>query len=118
MKFNDIRRFAGTTPSELVDYFRDNLSGALRQLSICLRNLTLSDNFTGFRASDIVVPAATVVEIPNGMTDGTVPTHYLIVNQTGAGQIVRASTTWTKNYVYIENVHATEDATVSIQFLR
>lgn len=89
----------------------------VRQLARGFSNLNFDDNFRCW-SDTIEIPANTETRLSNKFRDGTVPTSYLIVDQTGGGNVMRGPTPWTTGYVYLKNYDATNDATLTVKFFK
>lgn len=89
----------------------------IRQLTRGFTKLNFDDNFVCW-SDTIEIPANTETRLSNKFRDGTVPTSYLIVDQTGGGSVMRGPTSWTEGYVYLKNYHATNPATLTVKFFK
>lgn len=83
-------------------------------LSAILRRLSFENNFE-CREVDVTIPAASEVSVRNPFRGGRVPSHYLIVSQTGGGNIRKGPTAWDANYLYFKNHHAVDSTSGTIK---
>lgn len=91
------------------------LQNLTRELGVILRNLDLVNNFAGSKIEEVVLPASSETIIRNTMT--FIPSHYIIVKQTGNGLITKGDTPWTTESLYLKNNGSTE-VTISIKWLK
>jgi len=86
----------------------------VRELALGLRNLTFGDNFRSFETS-VTISATSSSVIRNQLT--TIPSKYMIVDQTGNGLVTRdINNTWTVNNLYLYN-HGASEVTITVLFL-
>jgi len=76
---------------------------SMMELVFGLTQLTFNDNFAGFTLEDQEIGAGEEVQIINRLPMSKVPKYYLILSQTGAGQVTKGTSTWTGDYVYLIN---------------
>ena len=85
----------------------------IKELSTGLRRLTFSNNFESFETT-VTIPATSTVIIPNQLTFR--PTKYIIVSQTGAGQVTKEAD-WTDNQLFLYN-NGGSIVTITVIFFR
>jgi hypothetical protein len=72
------------------------------ELAIGLTRLSFNDNFQTFTAEVTVPISATNFEIRHGLP--RIPQGYIIIKQTGAGQITASTgTPWNSSYIYVDS---------------
>jgi len=114
MKFTGLKLFrSGNTIEEVVRYLSVELANSLRDLTMGLNRLKLTDNFEGFQA-EVSFSGAVEVEIRHNL--GFTPSQRIIVRAT-ASDIVDGDTAWNSNYVYLKKTGAGA-ATATVIFLR
>ena len=87
----------------------------VEELAVGLVSLSFDDNFKSFTAQDVNIKAGKVARITNDLK--TIPSKYVIVDQTGASIVTRSKEdVWTTENVYIKN-NGSEDVTVDIVFM-
>lgn len=86
----------------------------IRQLSAGLDKLDFIDNFEAFETT-VTIPASSESQIRNQLK--FIPTRYMITRQTGNGLVTDSGTTWTNDYLYMQN-HGSNSVTVKIIFMR
>lgn len=87
----------------------------VKELAIGLRDLNFTDNFTSF-SKTVTISATSESQIRNELT--TIPSKYIITDQTGNGLVTRSSSTeWNNNYLYMYN-HGSNEVTLTIEFLK
>ena len=92
----------------------EDIINLTRQLAVGLRDLTFGDNFKSFEiTSDIA--ATTELKIRNQLS--FVPTKYIIVSQTGAGQVTKGTSTWDENHLYLYN-NGASSVTITVIFFK
>lgn len=89
----------------------------IKQLARAFYNLNFDDNFVSW-SDTVTIAANTETRLSNKFRDGTVPTSYLIVDQTGAGFVTRGPTAWTGDAVFLKNHSASDDATITVKFFK
>lgn len=89
----------------------------LKDIGRALYRLTFADNFESF-AVDVTIAASTETPIRNEFPDQKIPTQYLIMSQEGGGHLRKGSTAWTKEYLYLQNVSATDSITATVRFFK
>ena len=85
-----------------------------RQLSVGLRDLSFTDNFSSFKET-IVIPATSEYRIRNSLN--LAPTEYIITSQEGNGLITKGTTEWTDNFLYLYNNGAVP-VTITVIFFK
>lgn len=88
----------------------------IRAITSGLGNLNFADNFDSFE-TDVTIPSATELAIRNEFVSGIVPTRWIILDQSGAGQVTKGTTTWSGDYVYLYN-NGGSSVTIKVLFLR
>lgn len=101
------------TPLEIGRYLSEQLAQVLRELSLGLTELRLTENFKGFKTT-VTIAAGAEAKIRNELRT-VIPTERLIVRG-DSGSIVDGGTEWTKDFVYLKN-DGLADATVTVIFL-
>ena len=94
-----------------IDSIRD-IKNLIRELSVGLTKLAFLDNFESFEWSG-TIDATSTVTIRNKLKN--VPTKRIIVKQSAGALISDSSTTWTTNFVYLQN-HSATPVTVTVIF--
>lgn len=87
----------------------------IRELSVGLGKLNFSQNFESFEV-DVLLTANSTTRIRNELS--FIPSRRIIVRQDAEAVISDSSTTWTANYVYLQNHHAANNVTVKVIFMR
>lgn len=77
-----------------------DITNLARELAVGLRDLTFGNNFA---SSEHVVEIAATSEQRVRHSLQTIPTRYIIVSQTGAGQVTKGTTGWDGNFAYFYN---------------
>ncbi len=90
------------------------LSGLVRQLSQGLIKLDFIENFLAFE-STLTIPATSELKIANELP--FIPEKTIITDHVGNGLITRGDTTWTKDFLYLQNEGA-ESVTIKVIFMR
>jgi len=85
-----------------------------RNLAVGLRNLTLADNFST-DTHTIEIEATSEYRLRHGLK--TVPSGYIITQQSGNGLITKGTTEWTNQLVYLYNNGAVT-VTLTIELLK
>tara|TARA_Y100000593_G_scaffold86302_1_gene164755 strand:+ start:33 stop:341 length:309 start_codon:yes stop_codon:yes gene_type:complete len=93
-----------------------DLKDLARQLSIGLRKLTIEDNMEVLKIEDVSMTANTEVSIDNVLT--FIPSQYIITSQTGNALITKGDTSWTDSTLYLKNNDSSNDATITVIFMR
>ena len=93
-----------------------DLRDLARQLSIGLRKLTIEDNMEILKVEDVVMTASTEVSIDNKLT--FIPSQYIITSQAGNALITKGATSWTISTLYLKNNDASNEATITVIFMR
>lgn len=91
-----------------------DLPTLIRELANGLRKLTFTDNFNGFKATDIVIPATSEKEVRNTLK--FIPNTYIILSQSGNGLVTKGTTAWDSNYLYLYN-NGSVSVTITILFM-
>ena len=92
-----------------------DLTAVIKELSIGLRDLSFSDNFTSFEKT-VVIPATSESRIINELT--VRPTKVIITGQKGNGLVTKSPTTeWTDTQLYMYN-NGAEEVTVDLLFIK
>lgn len=97
-----------------LEIIRD-IKALVKELTNGLRSLTFEDNFQGFEITTTIA-ANTEVSIRNQLTKKA--SKYIILKQTGNALVTAGDTEWTDDFLYMKNHDASNEATVTIQFLR
>jgi hypothetical protein len=104
------------TPKALSNYLSGELAKSLRDLQGAFRKLTLADNFESFEVT-VTIAAGAEQPIRNELRK-VVPTKRLVVRGgENSHLVVDGPTTWTQDYVYLKNFHASA-LTVTVVFFR
>lgn len=86
----------------------------IKELASGLLRLSFNDNFESFETT-VTISATSEIAIPNQLT--FIPSKYMIVSQTGAGQVTKGTTTWNNDRVYLYNNGGTS-VSITVIFLR
>jgi hypothetical protein len=100
-----------------VEELSQRVFSAFEDLRIAIRALTFKENFQSWETT-ITIAAGVEAQIKNGFRDGTIPTRYLKVSETGPGVITKGPTAWSKDYVFLINNASTSSGTVTVVFLK
>lgn len=92
-----------------------NLSNLMAELSVGLNKLDFINNFESFEAI-VTIPPVTVLRIRNELT--FIPSKRIIARQDADASISDSATKWSKDFVYLENHHATNTVNLTVIFLR
>jgi len=116
MKFPGFKEFDSRIPSltQIFDYLRIEHTANLKELVTGLNRLTLDENFLSFTVS-VEIPAGQETAIENKLR-GSIPSHR-IITRSNVAEIVDGATAWTKEFVYLKNLGAT-NAQVTVIFLK
>jgi hypothetical protein len=90
-----------------------NIKELARNLSSLLSDITMKDNMRSFTYEGTLA-ANGETKIRNLLT--ILPNSYIIRYQSGDALITSSTTAWTDDFIYMENHHATNIATVKITF--
>lgn len=121
MKFSKFREFRDLSGGigEVVKYLTVDLVFSLRELYTGLSRLDFTENFEAFEVT-VTVPAATSpvtnLAIRNQL-DPVIPTGKIILRDGGSNGVVDGTLAWTKDYVYLQNLDAS-DVTVTVVFFK
>ncbi len=88
----------------------------IRVIVAGLRRLSFVENFDAFQVS-VTIPANSELKIRNVLQPQTIPTSFLLTNHSGA-IILKGSTEWSKEWVYLRNASSTSTATADVVFFR
>lgn len=121
MKFSAFKEFRASLASglgEVKDYLGGEHASMLSELRAGLRKLTFGDNFETFTVQ-LTISANTEQAIRNEFRDGSVPSGWLAVRRNQYGlSVCDGDSSWDKNFVYLKNTHATQEATLTVIFFR
>lgn len=92
-----------------------NLANLVAELSVGLNKLDFTNNFEGF-TTIVEIPALTVLKVRNELT--FIPSRRIIMRQDADAVISDSATEWSRDFVYLENHHATNTVTLTVTFLR
>lgn len=92
-----------------------SLTRLVKELSVGLIKLSFSDNFESFEET-VSIPATTTAKIRNKLQ--VIPTKRVIVKQNLEGAISDSTTTWSKDFVYLTNHHATNTVILTVVFFK
>lgn len=87
----------------------------IKELEVGLTKLSFNDNFDSFRKTVTITPS-TVVAIRNELP--SIPTGRIIIRQDVEAAISDSVTTWTKDFVYLENHNGLNTVILTVQFLK
>ena len=93
-----------------------DLKDLARQLSVGLRKLTIEDNMEILKVKDVAMTANTEISIDNTLT--FIPSQYILTSQTGNALITKGDTSWTISTLYLKNNDSSNDATITVIFIR
>ncbi len=93
----------------------NNLKDLIKELANGLRALTFADNFNSFEIDITLASGEERKNIRNQLT--VKPTRYIIVHQTGDGNVTAGTVAWDINYITFKN-HGSASTTVKIIVLR
>lgn len=91
------------------------LPSLIRELSVGLYKLSFLDNFEGFKTTVTILPSTTL-PIRNELS--FIPTERIILRQDKEAAISDSSTSWSKDFVYLENHDATNTVILTVFFMR
>ncbi len=92
-----------------------NLTNLIAELSVGLNKLDFSNNFESFEAEVTIAPS-TVLRIRNELT--FIPTRRIIFRQDADAVISDSSTSWSRDFVYLENHSGSNTVNLTVTFLR
>jgi hypothetical protein len=110
-----------TNSNLLLKYIEVDLWGWLRMLAVNLLKINFRDNFQGFYAEDVLIPAATEKSIANQFKNiypGGIPSGRIITRQKGDALIIDGNTPWTEQFVYLTNTSPVSDALITVFFFK
>jgi hypothetical protein len=93
----------------------------VRELSIGLGKLTFDDNFEGFEWTGDIEAGEEVQIINFGYNSSGIrfiPAQMIVISIEGPPTIVKGSTEWTNEYLYVKNIASESTATATIRFLK
>jgi hypothetical protein len=94
---------------------KGDIAALVKELENGLRKLTPTDNFSGFTTT-VTIPATSEARITNQLK--SVPTGYIILEQTSGNNVVsKGDTPWTTNFLYITN-NGSSEVTVKLHFIQ
>lgn len=96
---------------------RTTLEDLLGELRIGMRRLSFAENFYSFEWTGTIA-AATEVSIQNLFRDGTIPSKWVVTDVQGSNTVVRGDTAWDGKRLYLKNVSATDDSTLTVSFFK
>lgn len=91
-----------------------DLISLTRRLAVVLRTMDFINNFDSFE-TEISITAGAETRILNALD--SIPTKYIIVDQTGNGLVTRGNTDWNSNNLYLKN-NGANDVTIKVIFFK
>ncbi len=92
-----------------------NLTNLISEISVGLNKLDFINNFESFEVQ-VEIPPVTVLRIRNELP--SIPNRRIIARQDAEANISDSATEWSKDFVYLENHHATNTVILTVIFLR
>jgi hypothetical protein len=109
---------ASFTANELASYLVNEMNRNLRDIVSVIRNLDFEDNFQSFTFTGTIL-ANSELAIRNSFRGGIIPTKRIIVRgDTYSLYVVDGVTAWNQSFVSLRNTHASQNATVTVIFLK
>lgn len=94
---------------------KGDISALVKELENGLRKLTPSNNFSGFTTT-VTISATSELRLTNQLK--TVPTGYIILEQTSGNNVVtKGDSPWTTDFLYLKN-NGSSEVTVKIHFIQ
>lgn len=113
-KFSGFRLFKSALDLEgIASYLAKGLNQSLRELQTGLQNLSFAENFDSFEVT-VVIPATSELAIRNQLR--AKPSKRIIV-RSDSTTIVDGNTSWSEDYVYLQNTGGSS-AIVTVIFFR